>query len=340
MPPPTSPRRLLLVEDEPSNIDALSAILRQEGYQISVATTGAKALGVLDRLRPDLILLDVLMPGELDGYETCKRIKAMPGLSEIPIIFLTALTDIVDVVRGFEVGAVDYVGKPFNPHELLARVRTHLALDQLHRENRALLLNVLPAPIAERLKSQSGVIADRYDDVSVLFTDLVGFTPLSARLQPEKLLEILNAIFCGFDELAGRYGVEKIKTIGDAYMAAGGLPLPHRDHLANLANMALAMPDIVKRVGEDIGGLSLRVGLHVGSVTAGVIGIQKFSYDIWGNTVNVASRLESHGVPGRVHVSEDVAQRLRGRFHFEPRGLTELKGREPMQTYFLAGPVG
>jgi DNA-binding response OmpR family regulator len=147
----TSTSRILLIEDEPMNIQALSAILKQEGYQISVATNGQQALDVLERVRPDLILLDVMMPG-IDGFQTCQRIKASTRWREIPIIFLTAKTETADVVRGFEVGGVDYVAKPFNAHELLARVRTHLALDHLHRENQRLLLNILPASIAEKLK--------------------------------------------------------------------------------------------------------------------------------------------------------------------------------------------
>jgi len=326
--------RILLIEDAPANIQALSAILKEQGWQISVATSGQQALDLLARVRPDLILLDIMMPG-MDGFETCQRIKASTAWREIPIIFLTAKTETADIVRAFELGAVDYVAKPFNAHELLARVRTHLALDHLHRENQRLLLNVLPAPIAEKLKKHVGIIAERFDDVSVLFADIVGFTPLSARLSPTELLELLNRVFSDFDELAGRQGLEKIKTIGDSYMVAGGLPEPHPDHLASMASLALAMHETIRQVGNDFGGLSLRVGLNVGSVIAGVIGIRKFIYDVWGDTVNTASRLESHGEAGRVHVSDAVFLRLQDRFVFEPRGTIELKGRGPMNTYFL-----
>jgi adenylate cyclase len=329
---PTS--TILLIEDEPMNIQAVSGILKEQGYQIRVATTGQQAIDSLERIRPDLILLDVMMPG-IDGFETCRRIKASPNGGQIPLIFLTGKTDTKDIVRGFEEGAVDYVTKPFNAHELLARVRTHLALDRLHRENERLLLNVLPASIAEKLKKQSGTIAERFDDVSVLFADLVGFTPLSTRLSPTELLGLLSQVFSGFDELTDRHGVEKIKTIGDAYMVAGGLPEPHADHLNAMAELALDMHENIRKTGREFGGLTLRIGLHTGSVIAGVIGIRKFIYDIWGDTVNTASRLESHGEPGRVHVSEVVFQRLQGRFDFEPRGIIELKGRGPMKTYFL-----
>jgi adenylate cyclase len=330
--------RILVIDDAPANIQAVSAILKQGGYQISIATNGRQGLEVLEKVRPDVILLDVMMP-EMDGFETCRRIKASQTWREIPVIFLTSKNETADIVRGFELGAVDYVAKPFNAHELLARVKTHLALDQLHRENQRLLLNVLPAAIAEKLKAQAGIIAERDDDVSVLFADIVGFTPLSARLSPTGLIELLNRVFSGFDELTDRHRLEKIKTIGDAYMAAGGLIEQDPDHLAAMAAMALAMQENIQKLSGEYPGLSLRIGLHVGSVIAGVIGIRKFIYDIWGDAVNIASRLESHGAPGRIHVSETVFQRLQGRFTFEPRGAIELKGRGPMQTYFLDGPA-
>jgi class 3 adenylate cyclase len=332
------PSRILVIEDEPANIQTLSTILKERGYQISIATNGRQALQVLERIRPDLILLDIMMP-EMDGFETCRRIKAAAAWPEIPIIFLTAKTDTADIVRGFELGAVDYVAKPFNAHELLARVNTHLTLDYLHRENERLLLNVLPASIADKLKQQVGIIADRFDDASVLFADIVGFTPLSARLSPTELVESLNHVFSGFDELADHHKLEKIKTIGDGYMVAGGLIEQNADHLAAMATMALAMHDNVRNMNSEFGDLRLRIGLQVGSVIAGVIGIRKFIYDVWGDTVNVASRLESHGSPGRTHVSEMVFERLQGRFAFEERGTIELKGRGPMNTYFLGAPT-
>ena len=332
------PSRILVIEDEPANIQTLSTILKERGYNINIATNGRQGLEVLERIRPDLILLDIMMP-EMDGFETCRRIKASTAWREIPIIFLTAKTDTADIVRGFELGAVDYVAKPFNAHELLARVNTHLTLDYLHRENERLLLNVLPASIANKLKQQVGIIAERFDDASVLFADIVGFTSLTARLSPTELIESLNRVFSGFDELADYHKLEKIKTIGDGYMVAGGLIEQNADHLAAMATMALAMHENVRKLNSEFGGLSLRIGLQVGSVIAGVIGIRKFIYDVWGDTVNTASRLESHSAPGRTHVSEMVFERLQGRFAFEARGTIELKGRGPMNTYFLGAPT-
>ena len=276
-----------------------------------------------------------MMP-EMDGFETCERIKASTAWREIPIIFLTAKTDTADIVRGFELGAVDYVAKPFSAHELLARVKTHLTLDHLFRENQRLLLNVLPAKIAEKLKQQVGIIAERFDDVTVLFADIVGFTPISARLSPTELVELLNRVFSGFDEITGR--ARGGKNQDDRRRLHGGRR-PDRTESGSRrrdGEMALAMLDSVRQLDE---GLDLRIGLHVGSVVAGVIGIRKFIYDIWGDTVNIASRLESHGAPGRVHVSEAVFQRLQGRFLFDARGAIELKGRGSLNTYYLSAPA-
>src|SRR5437868_1578279 len=181
------PSRILIIDDAPANIQTLSSILKERGYSINIATNGRQGLEVLERIRPDLILLDIMMP-EMDGFETCQRIKASTAWREIPIVFLTAKTDTADIVRAFETGAVDYVAKPFHPRELLARVNTHLTLDHLHRENERLLLNVLPASIANQLKKQTGIIAQRYEDASVLFADLAGFTSLSTKLPANDLL--------------------------------------------------------------------------------------------------------------------------------------------------------
>jgi len=334
-PVPTPNGRILVVEDTPANIQLLTSILKEQGYQISVATNGKQALQVIAKVRPDLVLMDVMMP-EMDGYEACRQLKASPLWCDLPIIFLTAKSETADIVRGFELGAVDYVSKPFNAHELLARVRTHLTIDRLNKENTRLLLNVLPAAIAEKLKKQSGIIAERFDDVSVLFADIVGFTPLSARLAPNELIGLLNRVFSMFDELVEQHGLEKIKTIGDAYMVAGGLPDPQPDHLDRMVRLARAMLDAVRQHEVELGGLQLRIGLHVGSVVAGVIGIRKFIYDIWGDTVNLASRLESHGVIGRIQITEAVYERIKAWCPCEPRGTVEVKGKGPLNLHLVA----
>jgi len=206
--------------------------------------------------------------------------------------------------------------------------------DLEHARSEGLLLNVLPEPIADRLKGGNGVIADRFPEATVLFADLVGFTPMSASMPPEDVVVILDEIFSAFDRLADARGLEKIKTIGDAYMVAGGIPTPRDDHCEAVTEMALAM--LLELEGRG-GSLQLRIGIDTGPVVAGVIGRRKFIYDLWGTTVNTASRMESHGVPGRVQVTERVVQVLGDRFRFEPRGVIEVKGIGPMPAWLLDG---
>ena len=204
-----------------------------------------------------------------------------------------------------------------------------------------LLLNVLPPSIAERLKRQPGVIADRYDDVTVLFADVVDFTPFAERMTPERLVGFLDELFSTFDRLAEAHRVEKIKTIGDAYMAAGGLPERRSDHALEMLALALDLQAEMRRAHATAGvPLELRIGLDSGPVVAGVIGRNRFIYDLWGDTVNTASRMESHGVPGRIQVTEATYQRTRHRYRFEDRGEIEVKGKARQRAYLLVGPDG
>ena len=333
--PPVVADRILVVDDTPANIQTVTAILKEKGYRISVATNGRQALEVVERVSPDLILLDVTMP-EMDGFETCRRLKGSEAWRRVPVIFLTARTDTEDIVRGFELGAVDYVAKPFNAHELLARVHTHLTVDHLRRENERLLLNILPAPIAERLKAGDERIADRLESVTVLFADIVGFTPIAAAMPADEVVDLLNGLFTRFDLAAQDLGVEKIKTIGDAYMAVCGLSEPHADHTDRTVRMALRMTEIAKGYGGERGvPVRLRVGINTGPVVAGVIGRSKFIYDLWGDAVNLASRMESYGVPDAVQVTRSVFETLEGRYPFEPRGPIEVKGKGSVETWLL-----
>jgi class 3 adenylate cyclase len=201
-----------------------------------------------------------------------------------------------------------------------------------------LLLSILPGPIARRLEGGEELIADYFDDASVLFADIVGFTDLSSTLTPPRVVQILDVLFSRFDGIADRYEVEKIKTNGDSYMAVGGVPIPKADHLERVARMALDMVPVIDAVGLafDI-PISARIGIHSGNVVAGVIGRRRFIYDLWGDTVNTASRMESNGEAGRIHCSDVVWSRLSGAFEFEPRGVIDIKGKGEMPTYFLTG---
>jgi len=204
-----------------------------------------------------------------------------------------------------------------------------------------LLLNVLPAPVAARLKRDDGIIADAREDVSVMFADIVGFTRLSERLPASDLVALLDRVFAGWDSLAAQHGVEKIKTIGDAYMVAGGIPLSREDHAEAIAETALAMAPELAVVAADTGTvLQVRIGIDSGPVVAGVIGRAKFIYDLWGDTVNTASRMESHAQPGTIQVTERTYERLRERYELVPRGTVEIKGKGQMTTYLLLSRRG
>jgi class 3 adenylate cyclase len=226
-------------------------------------------------------------------------------------------------------------------------VRGRRALDQEHRlllaeqdRSERLLLNVLPSPIAARLKQGEAVIADRFPEVTVLFADLAGYTASSDRSSPERVVQVLGDLFTAFDRLAQRHGLEKIKTVGDAYMVAGGLPAPRPDHAEAVAEMALAVREEVGRHLDPSGQpLAVRIGIDTGPVVAGVIGTTKFSYDLWGDTVNTASRMESQGVVGCIQVTERTYRRLRDRYRFERRGPIQVKGKGELVTWFLLGRI-
>jgi class 3 adenylate cyclase len=220
-----------------------------------------------------------------------------------------------------------------------ARERALAALELEQAKSERLLLNVLPETVAARLKEQEGVIADACPGVTVLFADIVGFTPLSERLSASDVVALLDRVFARWDQLAADHGVEKIKTIGDAYMVAGGIPLPREDHAEAIAEMALAMgPEFARLASETGYALQVRIGIDTGPVVAGVIGRAKFIYDLWGDTVNTASRMESYALPGTIQVTERTFERLRALYEFSPRETIDVKGKGPMTPYLLVGP--
>lgn len=213
------------------------------------------------------------------------------------------------------------------------------ALEAAWARTEELLLNLLPASVAARLKERPGVVADHHEEVTVLFADLVGFTGLAGRVSPERLVGLLNRIFSAFDEAVGELGLEKIKTIGDAYMVAAGVPEPRADHADAACDLALALQETMVDIRrEEELALEIRIGLHSGPLVAGVLGTRRLAWDLWGDTVNVAARMETHGEPGRVHLSDAVRRRLSERHRVEPRARIEVRGKGSMDTWFLAGP--
>jgi guanylate cyclase len=213
------------------------------------------------------------------------------------------------------------------------------ALRAEQARSEALLLNILPQPIAERLKAAAQPIADDFAAASVVFADVVDFTPLAQRLPPAEMVGILDQLFSRFDALVERHGLEKIKTIGDCYMAAAGVPSPDVDHARKAALLALEMRQLLATsTTAGLPGLQLRIGINSGPVVAGVIGTKRFLYDLWGDAVNTASRMESHGVPGEIQITRATYELVQDEFVCEPRGTIDVKGKGPMETWFLLGP--
>lgn len=212
----------------------------------------------------------------------------------------------------------------------------NVAIEEKNRENEQLLLNVLPAPIANRLRSGEAGIADGFAEVTVAFADIVGFTELTSDMPPQDVVTLLNGLFTRFDASAQDLGVEKIKTVGDAYMAVCGLPVPTADHAERMVRMAIRMVHITREHAlEHNTSLSIRVGINTGPVVAGVIGKSKYIYDLWGDTVNLASRMETGGIPNSIQVTRAVYEKLKGQFVFEPRGTIDVKGKGKVEAWLL-----
>ena len=358
-PQPTTGNRILVVDDTPANIQSLAAILKEKGYQISVATNGQQALDALTRVQPDLILLDVMMPG-LDGFETCRRLKASEQLRQIPIIFLTAKTETADIVQGFELGAVDYVAKPFNAHELLARVSTHLMMDELRRSlaaknaelarAHALVRQAFGRYVSEEvaasiLKSPEGLdLGGEEREITILMSDLRGFTALAARLSPHEVIEFLNLHLEAMVDVISRYEGTIDEIIGDAILVIFGAPVACENHAAKAVAcglaMQLAMQGVNQRlVAKGAAELEMGIGIHTGGVIVGNIGsLRRTKYAAVGSNVNLAGRIESFTTGGQLLISENTrekitsALRIDGHYQVEPKGATRS-----LQLYEIGG---
>ncbi len=335
---------VLIVDDEEPNRTLLRDPLEAHGYAIAEAENGLLALRQVAQRIPDAILLDVMMPG-MDGFQLCRHLKKDARTAHVPILMITALSERKERLLGIEAGANDFLNKPVDLQDLALRVANAVLMkslfDQLQAErdnSERLLLNTLPRTIARRMKAGEVNIADQHPEVTVLQADLVGFTALTVHIAPEQIVSLLNEVFSTFDLLAEEHRLEKIKTIGDAYMIAGGIPEPRPDHAEAIAAMALDMRTAVESFNQEYQtSIHIRIGISTGPVIAGVIGRKKFAYDLWGDTVNIACRLESTGEPGSIQVSESTYRRLDPLYEFDRQQSIELKGRGPMSTYRLIG---
>ena len=331
-----------MVDDDELALDLIAFYLEEAGCKKFVGTADSTlALRMMAEVVPDILLLDLMMP-RVTGMDILTELYRDTELARIPVVVLTASTEVEIKLQALKLGTRDFLAKPVDPSELILRLENILAVKAyqdwltVERENSdRLLRNILPQPIAERLKRGEKKIADRFDATTVLFADLVSFTELAATYDAEHLVDMLNDIFNAFDDLLVKRGLEKIKTIGDAYMGVAGVPLPRADHADAMVDTAL---DMLAIADEKDFPFQLRIGINTGPLIAGVIGKSKFSYDLWGDTVNVASRMESQGLPGHIQITQSTKELLSDGFRLERRTpVQDIKGKGPMPTWFVIG---
>ena len=359
---------ILIVDDTPANLRILSHVFEDRGYRVRIANSGKRALEAIDSNPPDLILLDIMMP-ELSGYEVCKRLKSQARTCDIPVIFISALDAAEDKVHAFAAGGVDYVTKPFHFEEVLARVQTHLSIRALQkrleiknrqleqeiahrkrveeklveyasdlqaekRKSDQLLLNILPSSVANDLKETGQTLPRVHPEVTVFFSDIVNFTKISSEMEPTRLISLLNEMFTAFDHIMEKYDCERIKTSGDAYLAVCGMPLPNPNHAENIIRAAM---ETIRFLADSNLPWEVRIGIHSGSVVGGVVGVQKYIYDIFGDTINTAARMETYSEPMRINISESTFRQIEGRFKVSEREITQVRGKGNLRMFFVEG---
>lgn len=340
--------KILIAEDETIIAIDIKMTLQKIGYTVSeIANSGEKVIEFLSQDKPDLILMDISLAGQLDGIETAEIISKK---YDLPIVYLTALTNNETLERARLTEPFGYLLKPFDERNLRSTIEMalykHRVDSELKKRTRELetekiktdqlLHNMFPAEIVKELKINGTVLPKYYDSVSILFTDFDNFTTLASKLSADKLVKELNYIFTSFDFIIDKYGLEKLKTIGDSYMIAGGLPNVTNDHAVRITKAALEMQEVVKEVNEkNVFSCKMRIGINTGPCVAGIVGIKKYTYDVWGDTVNISKRLESNCEPGLINISKATYNLIRDHFECEYRGSIEAKGKGEIDMYFV-----
>ena len=326
--------RLLIVDDNETNRDILRRRLELQGHQVDEACDGLQALAMLHEKAYDLVLLDIVMP-QLNGLDVLVRMKGSEALKPIPVIMISALDETDIVVRCIKLGAEDYLSKPFNPVFLKARIgaclEKRLLAEQFRREKQRadeLLHVILPHEIVRELKATNAVIPRRHENVAVLFADIVNFTPYCERNPPEVVVHQLQELVVAWEDSALKHNVEKIKTIGDAFMAASGLLNKADQPVLNCVRCGLELIETTRERHPD---WDLRVGIHCGQVVAGILGHRQYLFDLWGDTVNTAARMESHGIPGSITLSAQAWQQIQGQCLGASMGCIPVKGKGELQ---------
>ena len=364
--------KILIVADEPKYYASISKYLAQFDFQVEISSSVKQSIDLLARDEFGLLMIDVDLR-EMNGFELAALIKDNEISRELPIIFITDKQESKDnIIAGLQTGGVDFIVKPFDVIVLMLKVRNYLnfsyavkmlvknnheltRLNKLLEENinysnslntllakekqrsDDLLLNILPAEVAEELKDKGSAAAKHFTDVSVLFTDFVGFTKAGEQFSPQELVNELDTCFKAFDQIISRHGVEKIKTIGDSYMAVSGMPAPNENHAGQVVNTAIDILQFMHERRQKLGDrtFEVRIGIHSGNVVAGIVGLKKFAYDIWGDTVNTAARIEQHGQPNRINISQSTHDLLGDTFRFTYRGEIEAKNKGKLKMYFV-----
>lgn len=332
---------LLVVDDDELNRNMLSRRLERQGHRVAVAESGAKALEMIGSNKFDLVLLDIIMP-DTNGYEVLERLKGDDDFRHIPVIMLSSVDEVESIVKCIEIGAEDYLPKPFNPVLLRARIDACLEkkrlrdqevfyLQQIENGKKRAddLLNViLPEQVVEEMKVTNRVKPRRYENVAVLFCDIVEFTSYCDSHAPEQVISGLQCLVEAYEDLAERHELEKIKTIGDSFMAAAGLLRPVEHPVLNCVRCGLGMISVARQMPAN---WHVRVGIHFGPVMAGVVGQRQYLFDLWGDTVNTAARIESHGVADSVNLSRAAWQQIVHLSFGEPLGVVQVKGKGELE---------
>jgi adenylate cyclase len=328
--------KILMVDDSVENLKLLSGLLGSH-YRLKVAKDGQTALKLLEEdAEIQLVLLDVEMPG-IDGFEVCRRIKANPKTAALPVIFLTGRGDGASEVEGLNAGGVDYITKPFKPEIVHARIRSQWALQASKAKANELLRVVLPDNVVQSLLRDGTYEPEHHADASILFCDLVGFTKATTTMTPQALVSELSTMFGTFDAIAARWGVTRIKTMGDGYMAVCGIDGNRERHAQRLAHAALEMVEAVRsQAAAGPHPWQCRIGLHAGALMSGIVGTTRFQFDVMGDSVNIAARVESAGQPMAVTVSEEFIAALgSGMSQTTSIGMHQLKGKGERELWRL-----
>lgn len=335
--------RILVVDDSKESLKQAVDLLTEQTGRPYTARNGEDALRLL-RQEPDisLVLLDFHMQG-LKGPEVCAHMRRIPAHTDTPVIIVTSSTKEEDIVRSFEAGAVDLIRKPYSRVEFLARVSTQLKLRSsmkqvkaLQKEEERLLHATLPERVAKRMLAGEINPIDNVPQATVIFTDLVGFTDLATHYKPDKFAQVLTDMYDGYDRIARNCGLEKVKTIGDAYVAVAGIDQTKKDHALQAVLAAMGLCNFTKELaGRLRAPVNVRIGIDTGPVVAGVIGADRLAWDIWGQTVNNAAHLEASGLPGRIQISEHVKSQLPDHVKLEERSGVTIKGKGETTTWLI-----